>query len=278
MRKLKFLITLIITVLIATGCASGGKEKPRKDNWNDFQTYKKVVIGFDNTFVPMGFQDKSGKNIGFDIDLANAVFEKYGIKVEWQAINWDLKETELKNGNIDLIWNGYSKTEERESVVQFTKQYMVNEQVIVVKKSKNIKSISQLKDKVLGAQNGSSGYDTFNEKPEVLKNIVKNNDATQYESFNEALIDLENDRIDALLIDRVYANYYLKQQNKHDDYSILNAGYDSEAFAVGARKADITLVNKINEAFYELYKTGKFQEISNKWFGEDVATKEVKIK
>ena len=278
MRKLKFLITLIITVLIATGCASGGKEKPRKDNWNDFQTYKKVVIGFDNTFVPMGFQDKSGKNIGFDIDLANAVFEKYGIKVEWQAINWDLKETELKNGNIDLIWNGYSKTEERESVVQFTKQYMVNEQVIVVKKSNNIKSISQLKDKVLGAQNGSSGYDTFNEKPEVLKNIVKNNDATQYESFNEALIDLENDRIDALLIDRVYANYYLKQQNKLDDYSILNAGYDSEAFAVGARKADITLVNKINEAFYELYKTGKFQEISKKWFGEDVATKEVKIK
>ena len=278
MRKLKFLITLIITVLIATGCASGGKEKPRKDNWNDFQTYKKVVIGFDNTFVPMGFQDKSGKNIGFDIDLANAVFEKYGIKVEWQAINWDLKETELKNGNIDLIWNGYSKTEERESVVQFTKQYMVNEQVIVVKKSKNIKSISQLKDKVLGAQNGSSGYDTFNEKPEVLKNIVKNNDATQYESFNEALIDLENDRIDALLIDRVYANYYLKQQNKLDDYSILNAGYDSEAFAVGARKADITLVNKINEAFYELYKTGKFQKISNKWFGEDGATKEVKIK
>ena len=278
MRKLKFLITLIITVLISTGCASGGKEKPRKDNWNDFQTYKKVVIGFDNTFVPMGFQDKSGKNIGFDIDLANAVFEKYGIKVEWQAINWDLKETELKNGNIDLIWNGYSKTEERESVVQFTKQYMVNEQVIVVKKSKNIKSISQLKDKVLGAQNGSSGYDTFNEKPEVLKNIVKNNDATQYESFNEALIDLENNRIDALLIDRVYANYYLKQQNKLDDYSILNAGYESEAFAVGARKADITLVNKINEAFYELYKTGKFQEISNKWFGEDVATKEVKIK
>ena len=226
----------------------------------------------------MGFQDKSGNNVGFDIDLANTVFEKYGIKVEWQAINWDLKETELKNGNIDLIWNGYSKTEERESIIRFTKQYMVNEQVIVTKKSKNIKSINDLKDKILGAQNGSSGYDTFNEKPEVLKNIVKNNDATQYESFNEALIDLENDRIDALLIDKVYANYYLKQQNKLDDYNIINAGFDSEAFAVGARKADITLVNKINEAFFELYSQGKFQEISNKWFGEDVATKEVKSK
>ena len=278
MRKFKFVITLIVMVLVITGCASGGKEKPRKDNWNDFQTDKKVVIGFDNTFVPMGFQDKSGNNVGFDIDLANAVFEKYGIKVEWQAINWDLKETELKNGNIDLIWNGYSKTDERESIVQFTKQYMVNEQVIVVKKSKNIKAISDLKDKVLGAQNGSSGYDTFNSNPEVLKNIVKNNDATQYESFNEALIDLENDRIDALLIDKVYANYYLKQQNKLEDFDILNAGFESEAFAVGARKADITLVNKINEAFHELYREGMFQKIANKWFGEDVATEEVKSK
>lgn len=278
MRKFKFVITLIVMVLVITGCASGGKEKPRKDNWNDFQIDKKVVIGFDNTFVPMGFQDKSGKDVGFDIDLANTVFEKYGIKVQWQAINWDLKETELKNGNIDLIWNGYSKTDERESIIQFTKQYMVNEQVIVVKKSKNIKAISDLKDKVLGAQNGSSGYDTFNSSPEVLKNIVKNNDATQYESFNEALIDLENDRIDALLIDKVYANYYLKQQNKLDDFNILNAGFDSESFAVGARKADITLVKKINEAFYELYREGKFQEISNKWFGEDVATEEVKSK
>lgn len=278
MRKFKFVITLIVMVLVITGCASGGKEKPRKDNWNDFQTDKKVVIGFDNTFVPMGFQDKSGKDVGFDIDLANAVFEKYGIKVQWQAINWDLKETELKNGNIDLIWNGYSKTDERESIVQFTKQYMVNEQVIVVKKSKNIKAISDLKDKVLGAQNGSSGYDTFNSNPEVLKNIVKNNDATQYESFNEALIDLENDRIDALLIDKVYANYYLKQQNKLDDFNILNTGFESEAFVVGARKADITLVNKINEAFHELYREGMFQKIANKWFGEDVATEEVKSK
>lgn len=278
MRKFKFVITLIVMVLVITGCASGGKEKPRKDNWNDFQTDKKVVIGFDNTFVPMGFQDKSGKDVGFDIDLANAVFEKYGIKVQWQAINWDLKETELKNGNIDLIWNGYSKTDERESIVQFTKQYMVNEQVIVVKKSKNIKAISDLKDKVLGAQNGSSGYDTFNSNPEVLKNIVKNNDATQYESFNEALIDLENDRIDALLIDKVYANYYLKQQNKLDDFNILNTGFESEAFAVGARKADITLVNKINEAFHELYREGMFQKIANKWFVEDVATEEVKSK
>ena len=276
MKISKLIITLLSFLLILTGCASGGKDKPQKDNWNDFENQKTIVIGFDNTFVPMGFQDKSGKNIGFDIDLANKVFKKYNIKVQWQAINWDLKETELKNGNIDLIWNGYSKTSEREKTVLFSDEYMINEQVIVTKKSKNIVNKEQLKDKVLGAQNGSSGYDSFNSNPEILKSIVKNNDATQYESFNEALIDLENDRIDALLIDRVYANYYLKQQNKLQDYNIINAGFEGDSFAVGARKADTTLVKKVNEAFKELYKEGKFQEISNKWFGEDVATDYIK--
>ena len=276
MKISKLIITLLSFLLILTGCASGGKDKPQKDNWNDFENQKTIVIGFDNTFVPMGFQDKSGKNIGFDIDLANEVFKKYNIKVQWQAINWDLKETELKNGNIDLIWNGYSKTSEREKTVLFSDEYMINEQVIVTKKSKNIVNKEQLKDKVLGAQNGSSGYDSFNSNPKILKNIVKNNDATQYESFNEALIDLENDRIDALLIDRVYANYYLKQQNKLQDYNIINAGFEGDSFAVGARKADTTLVKKVNEAFKELYKEGKFQEISNKWFGEDVATDYIK--
>ena len=276
MKISKLIITLLSFLLILAGCASGGKDKPQKDNWNDFENQKTIVIGFDNTFVPMGFQDKSGKNIGFDIDLANEVFKKYNIKVQWQAINWDLKETELKNGNIDLIWNGYSKTSEREKTVLFSDEYMINEQVIVTKKSKNIVNKDQLKDKVLGAQTGSSGYDSFNSNPEILKRIVKNNDATQYESFNEALIDLENDRIDALLIDRVYANYYLKQQNKLQDYNIINAGFEGDSFAVGARKADTTLVKKVNEALKELYKEGKFQEVSNKWFGEDVATDYIK--
>ncbi len=74
---------------------------------------KSVTIGFDKTFVPMGFEQTDGSYTGFDIDLANAVFEKYGITVKWQPIDWDLKETELNNGNIDLIWNGYSITDER---------------------------------------------------------------------------------------------------------------------------------------------------------------------
>ena len=267
-----FLAFLAAVTLIACG----KKDTNAKDNWKKFESKKTITIGFDNTFVPMGFKDKNGKNVGFDVDLANAVFAEYGIKVKWQPINWDLKETELKNGKIDLIWNGYSKTKERARKVSFTEPYMKNDQVLVAKKSSGIASFADMKGKALGAQSGSSGYDAFTANPKVLKDIVKDNDATQYETFTQAFIDLKNDRIDGLLIDRVYANYYLKQEQELDNYNIIKGKYASEDFSVGVRKSDKTLVKKINQAFEKLYKDGKFQEISQKWFGEDVATKAIK--
>lgn len=275
--KLKKVLLGAVTLFAAVSLAAcGSKSSTSKDNWETYASKKSITIGFDNTFVPMGYEDDKGNNVGFDIDLANAVFKEYGIKVKWQPINWDLKETELKNGKIDLIWNGYSITKERQAKVAFTNPYMKNEQVLVTKKSSGIDSFEGMKDKVLGAQSGSSGYDAFTSKPEVLKDLVKGNDATQYETFTQALIDLKNDRIDGLLIDRVYANYYLAQEGELDQYNIIESKFDGEDFAAGVRKEDKTLVKKVNAAFKKLYETGKFQEISKKWFGEDVATDVVK--
>lgn len=160
--------------------------------------------------------------------------------------------------------------------VQFTIPYMKNEQVLVSKKSSHISQASDMAGKVLGAQTGSSGYVAFESNPEILKTFVKNQTVTQYQSFNEALIDLQNDRIDGLLIDRVYANYYLTEEGILDQYSVFSVGFESEAFAVGARKADRTLVEKVNAAFGKLYQEGEFQKIAEEWFGEDIATDQVK--
>lgn len=260
--------------LILAAC--GAKKETQTDSWSTIESNKSITIGFDNTFVPMGFEDKNGENVGFDIDLATAVFEKYGIAITWQPIDWDLKETELNNGNIDLIWNGYTATDERREKVLFTHSYMANEQVLVTKKSSGIAAVADMKDKLLGAQAGSSGYEAFEAQPETLKDLVKNAEATQYATFNEALIDLQNDRIDGLLIDRVYANYYLQQEGILEDYNIILAGYETESFGIGARKADKELVEKINKALEELYADGTFQEISDKWFGEDVAAEDIR--
>ncbi|MGT2801121.1 transporter substrate-binding domain-containing protein [Streptococcus henryi] len=276
-RKVLLGAATILGAVTLAACSSGSKtEKTSSDKWETYQTNKSITIGFDNTFVPMGFENESGQNVGFDIELAEAVFAEYDIKVKWQPINWDMKETELNNETIDLIWNGYSVTKERQEKVLFTDSYMVNEQVLVTKKSSNITAVDGMSGKVLGAQAGSAGYSMFEANSEILKDIVSGNDATQYSTFTEALIDLDNGRIDGLLIDRVYANYYLTEEGILDDYNIIDAGYETDAFAAGARKSDTTLVEKINEAFKVLYEKGKFQEISEKWFGEDVATENVK--
>lgn len=269
------LILVFLLGLFLVGCTQKASN-PKVDNWNKYKQQDSITIGFDNTFVPMGFEEKNGQYVGFDIDLAQEVSEKLGIKVHFQPIDWDMKETELQNGTIDAIWNGYSATDERREKVAFTIPYMQNQQVIVSKKSQNIQSVSDMKDKVLGAQAGSTGYLDFEGQPELLKNIVKDQKANQYQSFNEALIDLQNDRIDALLIDRVYANYYLQTEGILEQYEIFPAGFESESFAVGVRPADQTLLANLNKAFVELYQEGKFQEISQKWFGEDVATEQIK--
>ena len=274
-RKKIILVLVFFLAFFLVGCTQKASN-PKVDNWGKYQQQGTITIGFDNTFVPMGFEEKNGQYVGFDIDLAQAVSEKLGFKVQFQPIDWDMKETELQNGTIDAIWNGYSATDERREKVAFTIPYMENQQVLVSKKSQNIHSIQDMTDKILGAQAGSSGYLNFEGQPELLKNRVKDQKANQYQSFNEALIDLKNDRIDALLIDRVYANYYLQSEGILSDYNVFSAGFESEAFAVGVRPADKTLLAALNQAFISLYQEGKFQEISQKWFGEDVATSQVK--
>ena len=270
------LLTLVgVAVMSLAGCTQLASN-PKVDNWEKYQQQKSITVGFDNTFVPMGFEEKNGNYAGFDIELAQYVSKKLGITVHFQPIDWDMKETELQNGTIDAIWNGYSATDERREKVAFTIPYMQNTQILVVKKTSGIHSVEDMAGKVLGAQNGSSGMLDFEEHPEVLKNRVKGGDADQYQSVNEAIIDLKNDRIDALLIDRVYADYYLTTEGIADEYDTIPSGFESESFAVGVRPADKKLLEALNKAFKELYQEGIFQQISQKWFGEDVATPEVK--
>ena len=279
MKKRKGILGLLALVGVAVMSLAGCTQlasNPTVDNWDKYQQQKSITVGFDNTFVPMGFEEKNGDYAGFDIELAQYVSKKLGITVHFQPIDWDMKETELQNGTIDAIWNGYSATDERREKVAFTIPYMQNTQILVVKKMSGIHSVEDMTGKVLGAQNGSSGMLDFEEHPEVLKNRVKGGDADQYQSVNEAIIDLKNDRIDALLIDRVYADYYLTTEGIADEYDAIPSGFESESFAVGVRPADKKLLEALNQAFKELYQEGIFQQISQKWFGEDVATPEVK--
>ena len=262
---------LVLVGLVLVGCGETKEKATSESNnkWTEVEKKGELVVGIDDTFVPMGFRDENDKIVGFDIDLAEVVTKELGIKAKFQPIDWSLKETELDNGTIDVIWNGYTVTDARKEKVDFTENYLLNEQVLVSLKESNINSFSDMKDKVLGAQEGSSGAESFENVPEVLKDYVKDNEAILFPTFTEAFLDLEAKRIDGLLIDKVFAEYYVSQQKDSSLYTISDSEYENENFAIGVKKGETELVDKLNEGLNKAYEDGSSIVVSQKWFGED---------
>ncbi|MCM2137857.1 amino acid ABC transporter substrate-binding protein [Vagococcus fluvialis] len=267
-RLLKIGGTVLGLSLILAGCGNAD-EKTKTSKWDDIKEKNELVIGIDDTFVPMGFRDEKDNIVGFDIDLAKEVTKELGIKAKFQPIDWTLKETELDNGTIDVIWNGYTVTDARKEKVDFTMNYLSNEQVLVSLSDSGIKTFKDMKDKVIGAQEGSSGADSFEDNPELLKDFVKDQEAILYPTFTEAFLDLEAKRIDGLLIDKVFAEYYISQQKDSKKFAIAPSEFENENFAIGVKKGETELVKQLNDALQKAYKDGSSIKVSEKWFGEN---------
>lgn len=272
------LIGLIFLGLVAwaiLGLNSGAKrtaqneqQTSQSDEWQRIKKAKQITIGLDDTFVPMGFRDKNGQIVGFDVDLATAVFQTMGIKVKWQPIDWSMKETELNTGNIDAIWNGYTVTSAREKQVAFSKPYHKATQVLVTLKKNNINRFSDMKDKVLGDQTASSGDEGFAKYPNVLKQYVKGQTVVGYDTFDKAFNDLNAGRIDGLLIDEDYARYYVAHQLNPKDYTVTVGGFPVDQTAVGFRKSDKQLRQAVDQTLAAFEKDGRMTQIENKWFSK----------
>ncbi|MDF7636656.1 amino acid ABC transporter substrate-binding protein [Leuconostocaceae bacterium ESL0958] len=244
----------------------GLNKRNQQDQWQRIQKERVITIGLDDTFVPMGFRDAQGKLVGFDIDLATKAFARYGIKVNWQPIDWSMKETELNTGNIDALWNGYTKTPSRAKKVAFSDVYHMATQTVVVKKSSGIRSFADMTGKRLGLQTASSGEQEFNDQPQVLKNYL-NKKPVGYDTFDKAFTDLNANRIDGLLVDEDYARYYVAHQENPDDYAVLVGKFPPSADVVGFRKSDKDLRQAVNKALAALRQDGELQALENQWFG-----------
>ncbi len=115
----------------------------------------KLIVGFDKAYPPYGFEGDDGEYTGFDLDLAQAVADKLGWEVQLEAIDWDAKDTLLDSGAINCIWNGFTM-EGREDDYTFSDPYMLNAQVVVVKKDSGIASLADLAEKNVITQTDSA--------------------------------------------------------------------------------------------------------------------------
>jgi polar amino acid transport system substrate-binding protein len=254
MKKLFSLsILLIISIFALVGCSSSPSSSDSK----------KLVIGIDDKFAPMGFRDENNEIVGFDIDYAKAAGEKMGKEVVFQPIDWSTKESELNSGRIDLIWNGYTITDERKEKVLFTKPYLKNAQVIVTKADSNTSKIEDLAGKVVGVQSLSSASDALNAN-EIVSEIKT---VTEFKDNVLALSDLKIGRIDAVVIDQIVADYYMTKEK--DTFKLLDDSLAPEEYGIGVKKGNEELLTDLQKALDELNEDGTATKISEKWFGED---------
>ncbi|WP_409273429.1 amino acid ABC transporter substrate-binding protein [Neobacillus sp. SCS-31] len=257
LAMIAFLVSALFMVL--TGCS--GSSTSGKGNGDT------LVIGIDDKFAPMGFRDENNKLVGFDIDYAKAAAKEMGMKAKFQPIDWKTKESELSSGRIDLIWNGYTITDDRKKKVLFTKPYLENAQVVVTLANSNIKTLADLKGKVVGLQSLSSAADALDANP-VKPKIKK---VTEFADNVMALNDLKSGRLDAVVIDEVVINYYMAKQE--NTFKILDESLAPEQYGVGVKKGNEELRDKLQKALDKLNEDGTAAEVSKKWFGEDKVLK-----
>lgn len=260
MKRLSLIFTLVTVFSLLAACSS----PTAKDSSEEENT---LIIGIDDKFAPMGFRDENNEIVGFDIDYAKAAAEKMGMDVTFQPIDWKTKEAELSSGRIDLIWNGYTITDERKEKVLFTKPYLKNAQVVVTLEDSSIKTLDDLEGKVVGLQSLSSAADALNGSP--VKAKVK--EVTEFSDNVLALNDLKSGRLDAVIIDEIVINYYITSQN--ESFKVLEDSLAPEEYGIGVKKGNEELLEKLQTALDELSEDGTAAEISEKWFGQDKVLK-----
>jgi len=259
-KKLLVLSMTVLTMVTLVGCGStknAGQELP-----------KKVVIGLDDAFAPMGFRNDKGELVGFDIDMAKEAAARANIEIEFKPIDWSSKEAELKSKHIDILWNGLTITEKRKEQILFSDPYIQDKQILVVRADSPIKTKEDLAGKLVGTQMSSTAQMMIEREP-ISKEFKE---LKLYNDYVNAFMDLQLNRIEAVVVNGNNARYTLK--DKMDQYRIIDVGFPVDFSGVGFRKEDTALRDRFNQILADMKKDGTADKIAIKWYGSaEVLTK-----
>lgn len=224
-----------------------------------------LILGLDTAFPPMGSIDESGEIVGFDIDVGQEVCNRLGVTLVKKPINWDENEEELNSGRIDCIWNGMSVTPERIESMCLSEPYMKNEFIFLLLEDSAISELKELKGKLVGVQTGSTAEEAL-----VKSDLYSDIQVRLFEDNVELLQRLEQGEMDAALVDSVVAYYFVNNSSK--PFLILPDSFGEDEYAIGFRKGDQALRDRVQEILGQMREDGKLAEIAIKWFGSDITT------
>lgn len=214
-----------------------------------------LYVGTNAEFAPFEYMEKD-EIVGFDIDLINKIGEKIGKEIKIKNIAFDGLLPALQAKKIDLIIAGMTVTPERENFVNFSDNYFIANQVIIVPENNNdIKTLDDLKGKKTGVVLGYTGDLIISKLPEVEK--------IQYNSAPMTIMALTSGKIDAMILDSAPAESYV-QKNK--GLKIVKVDAEEEKYAIAASKDNVKLVEEINNALKEIKSEGTYDELIIKYF------------
>ncbi|MGL5703163.1 MAG: transporter substrate-binding domain-containing protein [Cetobacterium sp.] len=219
---------------------------------------EKLYVGTNAEFVPYEYLE-NGKLTGFDIELMEIVAQKSGYEIVWKDMSFDGLIPALQTGKIDAVIAGMAQTPERQKAVDFSNPYLYfdSEHLVLVNEKSILKNKGELKDKIVGVQLGSM-------QEEFAKNLGAN--VRPYNSFLGALMDLENNKIDGVIIADKTGYEYLKSMKT---LKILDKVVDQYPGAsIAFKKGSQDKVEKINKALNELKDTSEYNNLVFKYFPE----------
>ncbi|MDO4690614.1 MAG: transporter substrate-binding domain-containing protein [Fusobacterium sp.] len=217
---------------------------------------KKLYVGTNAEFKPYEYLE-GDKIVGFDIDLMNKLGEKLGYEIKWVDMNFDGLLTSLQLKKIDAVIAGMSATEERKKAASFSIPYLFfkSGHLVLVNENSNFSSKQELKDKTVGVQIGS-----------IQEGFAKDIGAIPklYSSFTAALMDLQNQKVDSVIVAENTGVEYLKTMNKIKKIDMID---DSKPGAsIAFRKADKELAEEFSKAILEIKESDFYAELIKKYF------------
>lgn len=272
-RATGFAAVLMAAAMVFTmaGCGSSKdadtsakKETKTEDSKDKENSDKQFIVGFDAEYPPYGYKDDNGEYVGFDLDLAQEVCARNGWELVKQPIDWDSKDMELNSGSIDCIWNGFTITG-REDDYTWSKPYVDNSIVVVVKEGSEIEKKEDLAGKVVAVQADSSGLAALTDEEdneENLKLAASFSDLQQVADYNTAFMNLEAGAVDAIVVDIGVADYQLESRT---GFAMLDDKIRTEQYAVGFKLGNEELRDQVQSTLDEMVKDGTFDDIAKKW-------------
>ena len=249
-----------------TAADSENTENANAETTDVSKTEGTFTVGFDQDFPPMGFVGDDGEFTGFDLEMAAEVAKRLNLAIAYQPIAWDAKDMELDAGTIDCIWNGFTMNG-REDDYEWSKPYMKNNQVFVVRGDSDITSEADLAGKNVEVQTDSSAEAALNDNSELTATFAA---LTPVADYNTAFMDLESGAVDAIAMDDVVASYQITSRKA--DFKVLDDVIAAEEYGIGFKKGNTGLRDKVQATLEEMAADGTAAKISEKWFGKDITT------